>query len=302
MTKTKKIKLATIIPIYNGLPFTKVALKSISSCLELTSDSILDNRIIVVDDGSTDGSAEWIAINYPEVIILKGDGDLWWSGGINIGIKHAIQSLKCDFVLWWNNDIKPEFGYYLNLGRILQKQSGPVIIGSKIYYSNEPDMIWSMGGFFNPRNGKKYMIGFKEKDTGQYDLALESDWLPGMGTIIHNSVFDHVGYVDEKLFPQYHGDSDFTYRAKAHGVRIIVEPSLKIWNNTDNSGYRNKKSLKDLKQTLFGLRSNYNISKDLAFYRIHAVSVFAYKELLRKYFLYLGGFIKWRMIELLRKS
>ena len=302
MTKIQIIKLATIIPIYNGLSFTKLALKSIHSCMELVSDSEMDNRIIVVDDGSTDGSADWIAENYPEVIILKGDGNLWWSGGVNVGIKHAIHSLMCDFVLWWNNDVKPDIDYYLNLKKVLQNQSSLNIIGSKIYYSNDPDRIWSMGGYFNSRNGKKYMIGFKEKDTGQYDMPLEADWLPGMGTVIHNSVFDQVGYVNEKLFPQYHGDSDFTYRAKVNGISIIVEPSLKIWNNTDNSGYRKKKSLKDLRQTMFGLRSNYNIKKDLAFYRIHGTSFFAYRELLRKYFLYLGGFVKWRMIELFRKS
>jgi hypothetical protein len=303
MTKTNNnIKLATIIPIFNGLDFTKVALKSLFECFELVDGSKLENKIIVVDDGSTDGSAQWIAENYPDVVILSGDGNLWWSGGINMGIEYALNEWGCDFVLWWNNDIKSDIDYYQHIEKIITSQPESVIIGSKIYYSNEPQRIWSMGGYFNPRNGKKYMYGFKEMDEGQYEQQLEVDWLPGMGTIIHASVFEKIGAVDAHNFPQYHGDSDFTHRAKMEGLKLILEPSLKIWNNTDNSGYRKKKSVKDLKQTLFGLRSNYNIKKDIAFYRIHSQSIWAYQELVRKYFLYLGGFIKWRVIDFFSKN
>lgn len=297
-----KIKLATIFPIFNGLSFTKNALKTIYQGMDLIKDASLENMVIVVDDGSTDGSANWILENYPDVVILKGDGNLWWSGGVNKGIKHAIEILKCDYVLWWNNDIHAEENYYSNVNEVLNHSLPTEIIGSKIYYSNDPKRIWSMGGYFNPGNGKKYMIGFKEMDEGQYERKLEVDWLPGMGTIIHASVFGKIGFVDELNFPQYHGDSDFIYRAKVQGINILIDPSLKIWNNTDNSGFRQKKTVKDLKQSVFGLRSNYNIKKDLKFYRIHSTSFFAYKELIRKYFLFFGGFVKWWFINLFKRA
>ncbi len=105
--------------------------------------------------------------------------------------------------------------------------------------------------------------------------------------------------LDEKSFPQYHGDSDFTFRAKKIGYKIIVNPVLKIYNDTLHSGIRHNESSKRLMQSLFSIKSNYNISKDYLFYKKHSESTIAYSVLINKYFKYIGGFIKWKLLGLI---
>ena len=73
-------------------------------------------------------------------------------------------------------------------------------------------------------------------DSELLNEKIECDWLPGMGTVTHKSVYEKIGMLDEIRFPQYHGDSDFTLRAKKRGYKIIVYPDLKIYNDNRNTG------------------------------------------------------------------
>ena len=85
--------------------------------------------------------------------MVKGDGNLWWSGGINAGLKFAINQLNAEYLVWWNNDILPDIKYYENLIRIIKEFDHNTIIGSKIYLDENMSTIWSMGGVFNAING-----------------------------------------------------------------------------------------------------------------------------------------------------
>ncbi len=257
--------------------------------------------IIVIDDGSTDGTFDWIKRHFPQTIVLNGDGTLWWSGGVNLGTRYAFQELDSEYILWWNNDISPSPDYLTKLIPIIVNK-GAFIGGSKIYYADKPNKIWSMGGIFDTRNGRKYMIGMNETDSDHYNKAIQVDWLPGMGTFIHKSVFEKIGYVDDKNFPQYHGDSDFTFRAKLAGYIITVYPELKIWNDKSNSGLMHQNSTRQLIKTLHDIKSNYHILKDIQFYSRYATSIFAYQTILHKYCYYIGGFIKWKLLNLIGLS
>jgi len=291
------LKISIVIPIFNGLSFTKDCLKNFYK----TQNSILNNEleysIIIVDDGSTDGSADWIMKNYPQVTILQGNGDLWWSGGVNLAVKYILNELHSDYILWWNNDIIAGENYFTELSRVLKVNDENVIIGSKVYLAQNQEVVWSVGGIFNPVNGFKDMIGRGQADSEGLSDITECDWLPGMGTVTHKSVYEKIGFLDNANFPQYHGDSDFTYRAKVNGFRILTYPNLKIFNNTENSGLKHNESFRMLYQSLFSIKSNFNIKKDFIFYKKHAQSIFAYYVLFKKYFKYIGGFLKWKFLN-----
>lgn len=289
--------ISILIPVYNNLKYTSTCLKELYEMISALKKHGSVN-IIVSDDGSTDGTSEWISENYPQIILLKGNGNLWWSGGMNLAIDHAINKLNSDYVLWWNNDIRPAKDYLQNLIDIIENYNVKVG-GSKIYYADQTDLIWSMGGIFNTDNGKKYMIGMNELDSSKYSEPIEVDWLPGMGTFIHKSVFNDIGFIDDKNFPQYHGDSDFTYRARLAGYIPIVFPSLKIWNDKSNSGLLHQDNYKTLIRSLNDIKSNYHIQKDIQFYKRYATSPMAYQTLIHKYGYYIGGFIKWKMLNLI---
>jgi len=289
------LKIAILIPIFNGLDYTKACLKSLYEYIGKVDPVRGTFSIIVVDDASSDGSYEWISSNYPSVELVKGTGSLWWSGAINMGVRHAIDRLKIDYILWWNNDILPERGYFKKLIGVLEHEASSTIIGSKIYLAQQENTIWSMGGIFDPYTGEKNMIGRECKDNETYSHITECDWLPGMGTVIHKSIYNKVGMVDAVNFPQYHGDSDYTYRAKLAGSKIVVIPELKIYNDTRNSGLKHDESFTKMIQSLYSIKSNYNVKKDFIFYRKYAKSMKAYGVLIERYFVYIGGFFKWKL-------
>ncbi len=291
-------KIGIIIPIYNGLDFTKKCLYNLYDSFKL--NNIPDNEIdiIIVDDGSTDGSNKWISDNYPKVNILEGTGDLWWSGAMNMGARYSIEQLKNEYILLWNNDILTDKNYFSELLRLVGSEDKNVIIGSKIFYDSEFTKIWAMGGIFNRQTGRKYLIAFDRTDSSAFSEVVDADWLPGMGTLVHKDVIRKIGLWDETAFPQYHGDSDFTFRAKLAGFKIKVYPRLRIYNDKEQSGILHNGKLKLLFRSFVDIKSNFNIKKDFLFYRKYATSIKAYIPLLRKYYLYVGGFIKWKILNI----
>lgn len=285
--------IAILIPVFNGISFTQKCLNNLYGIFSTMGELARQFRIVLIDDGSTDGTREWVEQHYPDTVVLTGDGNLWWSGGINKGIEYTLQTLQCDYTLWWNNDIHCAGDYFINLLSLSERLPEHVIAGSKIYYADNQNVVWSMGGRFNPRNGEKTVKGMNEADSPVFDQETEADWLPGMGTLIHRSVYKKTGLVNAKEFPQYHGDSDFTYRAKLDGFIIRVYPQLKIWNDKTNSGLQQIDTASLLVRSLSDIRSNYHLGKDLLFYRKYANSPFAYLPLVKKYFYYIGGYFKW---------
>ena len=89
-----------IIPVHNRIHFTR-------SCLiSLRSQTNKKFITIVVDDGSSDGTCEMIQKEFPEVIVLHGNGNLWWTGAINHGVKYAVENAMMDnYILTMNDDI-----------------------------------------------------------------------------------------------------------------------------------------------------------------------------------------------------
>jgi GT2 family glycosyltransferase len=145
-------KVAILLPVYNALTYTKKTLENLSWLL--VSDTLALKgfvfEIVVVDDGSTDGTSEWIKAHFPGVHVLAGDGNLWWSGGINRAAVFAMSEQKAHYLLLWNNDIVAGEEYFPALCRILTETGPETIVGSKVFIAGTDDIIWTMGGRFNP--------------------------------------------------------------------------------------------------------------------------------------------------------
>ncbi len=291
----KKIKLAILIPVFNNLDFTKRCLERIEVCLKKADNDLAGATIIISDDGSTDGTGKWLADHKKEVVVLNGDGNLWWSGGINLAARHAVEVIKSDFILWWNNDIEPDENYFKNLFVRIKNNPGNNIIGSKIYMKGN-NKIWGYGGFFNQKNGAKGMYGNWQDNAPEYEVPKKADWLPGMGSVFPVEVFEKIGYLDEKHFPQYHGDSNYTIRAGKAGYTITVYPDLILYNDVTNSGLRHDNTFKVLRKSLTSIKSNYNIKKEWLFYKFHGESIKVYRGFFVKFGKYIGGFFKWKIL------
>ena len=293
------MKVCITFPVFNGLAYTRNCLASIDRNCNKVNPEKMKVEVVIVDDGSTDGTAAWVNEHYPDVHVLRGNGNLWWSGGMNKGIDYALNQLHTDYILWWNNDVIEDENYFVHLAQVLEDYGPETVIGSKIYLDSTRTIIWSMGGIFNIKTGYKEMIGSGFKDNEVYKAGVDCDWLTGMGSIAHRTVFEKVGQLDDKNFPQYHGDADFTLRAHKMGFKVRVDPRLKIYNDTSNSGLKHNNSISSLWKSLVSIKSNFNVNKDFKFYQKHTTSILAYKVVIKKYFTYIGGFFKWKFLNFL---
>lgn len=244
--------------------------------------------VVIVDDGSTDGSSEWITEWYPEINIIKGDGNLWWSGSVNKGAKFSVEHLKADFVILWNDDTVCDVNYFKELTLLLSSGSKfrNSILASKVYWIDEAqkgETLFNYGCYYSFKTGKKKLIGVNEKDLGQFNEVIPIDWSGGMGTVIPSKVLISVDYFDSKNFPQYHGDLDFFLRAGKAGFKSYAVPTLKIYNNRDSTGTSKANTMRELKNMLLSNRSHYNIYHNMILNKRHANNLLSWFYFMSRY-------------------
>lgn len=221
-------RVSIVTPIFNGIEHTLAYLDSLFGC------SYPNFEVVIVDDGSTDDSGGIIAAKFPEVRLLQGDGNLWWSGGTNMGIRDAL-ARGTDFILTMNNDVKVAPDFLDRLVRCALEHPG-AIIGGKIYFMGDTERIWSAGGKLNWLTGKTLIqVGHGELDSAQFCRPERMDFLTGMNVLIPAAVFARVGFYDETNFPQYHGDTEFTLRARQAAIPIWFEPEARVWNRVEST-------------------------------------------------------------------
>jgi GT2 family glycosyltransferase len=282
------ITIAIVVPVFNRKKVTIEGLANIQEALIFygqTGQNTLDFNIIVVDDGSTDGTGEWLQAHRPDVICLKGDGNLWWSGSINLGAKYAVEKLEASHVLFWNDDTICAKDYFYELEKSLLSNAKLLesIIVSKIFWLGDVNkLLFNFGCYFNPKNGKKTIIGLNTKDN--YNEIIAVDWSGGMGTLIPVSVLKAVNYLDAQNFPQYDGDIDFFLRAKEKNYAIYAIPTLHIFNNPETTGISNNNNkIKDLPAILTSHRSLHNVRKNIRFNLRHSNTIVSWVLLARDY-------------------
>ncbi|MFU0783662.1 MAG: Glycosyl transferase family 2 [Thermoanaerobacterium thermosaccharolyticum] len=219
-------KVGIIIVNYNGEKYTNDCIKSVFK------SSYQNYLVIVIDNASTDNSVKLLEEFNNKIVIIKNNENLGFSGANNIGIKYALEN-ECEYVLLLNNDTEIDKELIKNMVDASIKNNN-AIISPKIYYYDEPNMIWSAGGGLNWKKGLSFHYGKDEIDKGQYDQQKEIDFATGCCILIHKSVFDKIGFLAEEYF-LYFEDTDFCVRAKRAGIKIIYEPSARLWHKVSST-------------------------------------------------------------------
>lgn len=236
-------KVAIILVNWNG---SKDTLSCLASLGKLKVKS-LKLKVIVVDNGSTDGSVGIIRKNFPGVEVIETGKNLGFAGGNNAGIHKALDD-GADVVWLLNNDTIVEKNAVSALLDAC-KEGHVGIAGSKIYFTagreyhkgryQENDrgrVIWYAGGYIDWNNIYASHRGVDEVDHGQYDMAGVTEFVTGCSMMITRQVFEKIGFFDEKFFV-YLEDVDFCLRAKRSGYALMYVPQSMLWHhNAGSSG------------------------------------------------------------------
>ncbi len=282
-----------VIPVHNRRELTRACLK----CLRLQTER---HRVIVVDDGSTDGTATLIAEEFPDVTVLTGNGSLWWAGGTNLGIRHVLPELRADdFILTLNDDTEVAPDYLALLIRAYDA-SKPALIGSISVDIREPARLLYAGtrlalttASFSDQAMARFHNQVGQLPAGQPYLS--TDCLPGRGMLISAGVFKAIGLFDDAHFPHHMADIDFSMRARNAGFPLVVATNCVVLEHADATALQLSKPvpLRVFWDALFATRSPIKLVTRYAFARRHApvMPVFLAIDLSR----IIGGYVARRL-------
>ncbi len=186
-------------------------------------------RVIVVDNGSTDGSASIIKSAYPQATVLETGTNVGYSLGNNIGIQCAMQD-KADYVFLLNNDT--ELDRYMLSELVAVAESDPEIgvTGPTMLYYGAPETIWCAGNSIDWHSGATHRL---RADNDVRTLVNESneqvDFITSCAVCIKRMVFEEIGLMDKRFFI-YYDEADWFVRAATAGWRTVYVPSAKMWH------------------------------------------------------------------------
>lgn len=262
MRFVRSADVAVVIPVHNRLSYTNGILA------ELRKSDYGEALVVVVDDGSTDGTKDHLRKEHPDVVVLSGSGDLWWSGAVNLGCRFAIER-GCSLLMLFNNDnVRVSPNCLRELGRCLDVFGGCASSVVLEEDGGQSRRLRNAGGRLTwPSRG----ITLREEGA-DYDPArgvVECDWLPGMALAFSADLFNELGGFDEREFPQYRGDTDFTLRARLRGKPCVVSYACWVTNDVHQTGlhFRSRVSLRSFVGGLFSVKSNYQIRSTIRFAR-----------------------------------
>lgn len=228
--KIRKVEIVT--PVHNRREETLQCLRSLAR-IDKTG---LQVHTIIVDDGSTDGTAEAVANAFPDVEIVKGDGSLWYTAGTNRGIEAALR-YDPDYVLAINNDSIFDEKCILNMVECAEKYPRSVV-GSLLLDWTVPHKIFQIAPRWELLRGG-YRHWFRQTIWTIPDRPWEVELIVGNCVLYPAEAIREVGLMDEKRLAQY-GDAEYTPRMRRAGWRLIIEPRARTFckPNDPAAGFR----------------------------------------------------------------
>jgi len=212
-----------LILSYNGKHLLKEAIDS------YLANDYPNYEVVVIDNGSTDGTEEWVKKEYPEVEVLRTEKNLGYAGGFNYGMSYAFFSKKANFVLISNNDVKADSKVLSELLKIGTSNYYNGFVTGKVYYYDNPDIIQTIGFIKDDFKWVNGHLGRKQKDEGQFDKIEERYFSDDVFILVKKKLFEQTKGYDEEL--KFQGEQlDWQARAKKLGFKIMYTPHAKIWH------------------------------------------------------------------------
>ncbi len=215
------LKVEVVTPVHNRKELTLGCLRSLADA----DQSGLDLHVIVVDDGSTDGTAEALREQYSDVEVIQGSGDLWYTAGINVGLAAAMKH-DPDYVLAINNDSEFDPGFLQSMIRTAGRSSRSVVGAILVNWDDRTSILqvapkWNVwwGGM---RHWVKQTIHTLPSSPWKVELIV------GNCILFPAAAIREVGLMDDKRLPQY-GDAEYTPRMRRAGWNLLIDPAAIVY-------------------------------------------------------------------------
>jgi hypothetical protein len=217
--------LAVVVLNWNGLGHTRALLPTLLAC-RLPAGWAL--RVLVVDNGSADGSAAAIAGEFPCVDVVALGENRRFAGGNNEGLRRALAAGAAAAMLL-NNDTVADPLLLEKLLAALEEDPRAGAAAPLIYHRVPSRRIWYAGGRLLPALGWAAHRGLRRLDRGQYRSVEATGYLTGCCLLARREAWERVGLLDER-YHLYAEDADWCLRARALGYRLLFVPTARLWH------------------------------------------------------------------------
>lgn len=215
--------VSVVIPNYNGEKLLQKNLPKVVGAMNYKKNLI--KEIIVVDDGSSDGSVDLVKSNFPEVRLIRHKINRGFSATVNLGVKAA----KTNFICLINNDVIPEKDFLVSTFKHFKKDDTFAVS------LHEEGYGWAKGVFED---------GYIAHAPGKEDTKVHTTfWVNGGSGVFRKSLWKKLGGMDDTLLsPFYWEDLDLCYRALKRGYKLYWEPKARVFHKHETTIGRFPKS------------------------------------------------------------
>lgn len=215
------MKSAVIVLSWNGID-------ELPACLEALSKQTVPTTVMVVDNGSVDGSADFVKQHYPESILIENNANLGFSGGMNVGLRWLLEHKPdLDIVVLLNQDTMVAADWLAQIENAFVQNPQAGAVGCKIHYPDGKTLqhagMWIEEGRATSRH-----FGYGEIDNGQYDVPQDMVAVTGAALGLRMSALAQVGLFDEEYNPAYYEEIDLCWRLRNAGYTIRYEPKATL--------------------------------------------------------------------------
>jgi GT2 family glycosyltransferase len=225
------LKILIVVLNWNSCEMTK---DCVTSLLAMKGAGF---RILVIDNGSRDGSVAFLREAFPEIEVTANGRNLGFAGGCNVGMNRALVE-NFEHVLLINNDtvVKPNLLAELLAESERSPKAG--MVSPRIYYADNPDRVWWAGGAFSLWQGIPRHLGWKGKHDGRHEAACSIDWATGCAVLLNCDALREAGLFDEQFFANSE-DLDLSLRMRRLGWEIRYAPAAELLHKEGFATRRN---------------------------------------------------------------
>ncbi len=244
MSERKIIKVSIVTPVHNRREITLLCLQSLA---RLDTES-LKLHIVIVDDGSTDGTSEAIEKEFPNVEIVKADGSLWFTEGTNVGIRNALKG-NPDYVLMINDDQVFDANFLKYMVKTAEKYPRSVV-GSLLLLWDTPHKLFQVAPVWNTWKG-----GWQHWEQQTIWTIPTKPWevdiIVGNCVLVPVEAIREQGLMNSKRYPNF-GDAEYTPRLKRNNWKLLIDPRARVFCQPNTVSKRiSSMSLKEKFNALF---------------------------------------------------